>query len=215
MTASTVIPRIGKLHKEGARRLNLAEARPCVYFLTLAGEVVYVGQATNGWSRISVHVKDDAKVFDAAHAIFLEPDQLDLVESAYIHRLRPKHNHKMPNGQMIAPMSARAVSDAAALRGFTWPDVKSAQRNASAAHGSTNPAARCNPHQDSGGHTPQGSPSDALIRLPEVEALIGLKRTAIYLLIREGKFPAPVKLGPRAARWPKRQILKWIEERLS
>lgn len=34
-----------------------------------------------------------------------------------------------------------------------------------------------------------------LIRLPAVEARVGLKHSAIYRLIKAGKFPAPLKQG--------------------
>lgn len=35
------------------------------------------------------------------------------------------------------------------------------------------------------------------MRLPDVVALVGLKRTAIYGRIKKGTFPAPVQLGAR------------------
>lgn len=49
-----------------------------------------------------------------------------------------------------------------------------------------------------------------LLRLPEVEALVGLKKSKIYSLIQDGDFPLPVKLGARAVRWKANDIQSWI-----
>ena len=57
--------------------------------------------------------------------------------------------------------------------------------------------------------------SEALIRLPAVEELVGLRKSAIYQLIRDGDFPRPVKLGTRASRWRRSDILAWIEDQTS
>jgi prophage regulatory protein len=56
---------------------------------------------------------------------------------------------------------------------------------------------------------------DALLRLPEVESLVGLKRSSIYRAVKAGSFPAPVKLGARASGFPASQIQKWISDRIS
>lgn len=42
---------------------------------------------------------------------------------------------------------------------------------------------------------------DRLLRLPEVERLTGLRRSAIYEQMQRGIFPRSVKVGPRAAKW--------------
>ena len=52
-----------------------------------------------------------------------------------------------------------------------------------------------------------------LLRLREVELLVGLKRTQIYRLIRLGKFPAPAPLGERAARWVAHEVEAWLRAR--
>jgi prophage regulatory protein len=44
-----------------------------------------------------------------------------------------------------------------------------------------------------------------------VEAVVGLKKSKIYSLLQEGRFPAPVKLGPRSVRWRASAIWKWID----
>ena len=55
--------------------------------------------------------------------------------------------------------------------------------------------------------------SDRLLRRGEVELKCGLARTSIYRLMRAGTFPAPLKVGPRAVRWPESEIERWVSER--
>jgi prophage regulatory protein len=43
------------------------------------------------------------------------------------------------------------------------------------------------------------------LRLPAVQKRVALGRTAIYKLIKEGKFPQPVKQGTSSA-WPECEI---------
>lgn len=52
-----------------------------------------------------------------------------------------------------------------------------------------------------------------LLRRPEVEARVGLGRSALYRLISEGRFPAPVRLTDRAVAWHEEEVDEWIEER--
>jgi len=51
---------------------------------------------------------------------------------------------------------------------------------------------------------------ERLLRLPEVEARTGLKKSAIYLRMRDGSFPACRSLGGRAVAWPESQIDAWV-----
>lgn len=44
-------------------------------------------------------------------------------------------------------------------------------------------------------------PSTGFIRLPQVLSLFPVSRTAWYEGIKEGRFPAPVKLSERTAAW--------------
>lgn len=55
---------------------------------------------------------------------------------------------------------------------------------------------------------------ERLLRLPEVEARTGLKKSAIYAGMKAGTFPECIKLGPRAAAWPLSLIESWIAERI-
>ena len=51
----------------------------------------------------------------------------------------------------------------------------------------------------------QHSIDSTLLRRPKVEAMIGLKRAAIYVRIAAGLLPQPVKIG-RVSGWPAREI---------
>lgn len=53
------------------------------------------------------------------------------------------------------------------------------------------------------------------LRLPDVIAVTGLKRSAIYDAIAEGTFPKPVKLSTRAVGWPEADLAAWADERLA
>lgn len=55
---------------------------------------------------------------------------------------------------------------------------------------------------------------DRLLRLPEVQRLTGLRRSAIYEHMQQGIFPRSVKVGPRAATWSEAAIQAWIADRL-
>lgn len=57
-------------------------------------------------------------------------------------------------------------------------------------------------------------PAQRLLRLPEVESLVGLRKSSIYDAIKRGDFPAPVKLSRRAVCWPAAAIDQWISERI-
>lgn len=52
-----------------------------------------------------------------------------------------------------------------------------------------------------------------LIRLPSVEDLTGLKRSAIYAAMRAGTFPGSVRLSARAVAWRESEVLAWCSER--
>lgn len=53
-----------------------------------------------------------------------------------------------------------------------------------------------------------------ILRLPQVIELVGLKRSAIYQLVQQGKFPRPVRLSKRAVGWRSDEIEVWIESRV-
>lgn len=55
----------------------------------------------------------------------------------------------------------------------------------------------------------------SILRLPEVIARTGYKRSSIYDLQRRGLFPRAVKLGFKAVGWPEHEISQWIEQRIA
>nr|WP_282098875.1 AlpA family phage regulatory protein [Qipengyuania sphaerica] len=48
------------------------------------------------------------------------------------------------------------------------------------------------------------------MRLPEVMERVGLRRTAIYQRMREGRFPQSRSLGPRCTVWVESEVNDWI-----
>ncbi|MCG9115922.1 AlpA family phage regulatory protein [Laribacter hongkongensis] len=48
--------------------------------------------------------------------------------------------------------------------------------------------------------------TDSFLRLPEVLAIIPVSRATWYEGIKKGRFPAPVKLGPRVSLWRRSDI---------
>ena len=47
------------------------------------------------------------------------------------------------------------------------------------------------------------------MRLPHVIQATGRSRTSIYDGIKEGTFPAPIPIGPRAVAWDAEAIAQW------
>jgi prophage regulatory protein len=50
-------------------------------------------------------------------------------------------------------------------------------------------------------------------RIRDVEKFTGLSRASIYRLMREGKFPRPVRLVERAVAWTIDDLEIWAENR--
>ena len=66
-------------------------------------------------------------------------------------------------------------------------------------------------NKDSAVSCDESVPSPArLLRLPEVMARVGLKRSAIYQRMSEGRFPKSRSLGPKCAVWVEAEIDEWI-----
>lgn len=53
-----------------------------------------------------------------------------------------------------------------------------------------------------------------LIRLPAVQARIGLSKSQIYRLIGLGEFPPAVPLGAKAVAWRADQVDAWIAAKI-
>jgi prophage regulatory protein len=52
-----------------------------------------------------------------------------------------------------------------------------------------------------------------LLRRKEVERYCQIGRSTIYRLMREGLFPVPIRVGPRAVRWPEHELTAWLARR--
>lgn len=53
-------------------------------------------------------------------------------------------------------------------------------------------------------------PKTGFLRLPDVLALIPVSKSTWWAGIKEGRFPAPVKLGPRITAWRAEDIRSLI-----
>lgn len=54
-----------------------------------------------------------------------------------------------------------------------------------------------------------------LIRIEEVKAISGLKRSTIYAYISDGIFPSQIKLGKRCAAWIESEVLVFLRARIA
>lgn len=62
--------------------------------------------------------------------------------------------------------------------------------------------------------TSTSPPRDRFIRLSEVEAISGCKKTTIYTMLRVGRFPRPVRMG-RITVWPETAVHQWVQDRIA
>lgn len=58
-------------------------------------------------------------------------------------------------------------------------------------------------------------PRDRLLRLADVEAATGCKKSTIYKLMKEGKFPRCVCVTTRMVAWPESAVLSWVQARIA
>ena len=56
---------------------------------------------------------------------------------------------------------------------------------------------------------------DRLLRLPEVEAATGLKKSTIYLLMKRREFVPCVQVTARCVAWPESRVLQWVQDRIT
>lgn len=56
--------------------------------------------------------------------------------------------------------------------------------------------------------------SHEIFRFKDVIKQVNISRGTIYLHIKKGTFPKPIKLGPRAVGFLCSDIDKWIDERI-
>ncbi len=59
------------------------------------------------------------------------------------------------------------------------------------------------------------NPPIRFLRLPEVVSRTGLSRSTLKVLMREGSFPLPIRLGARAVGWIEAEVEAWMRERIA
>jgi prophage regulatory protein len=53
-----------------------------------------------------------------------------------------------------------------------------------------------------------------ILRRWQVQDTVGLSRATIYQMMREGRFPKPVKISARAVGWIEHEIQEWLLKRV-
>jgi prophage regulatory protein len=56
--------------------------------------------------------------------------------------------------------------------------------------------------------------TEKLIRIAAVAEMIGATPDGVRKWVKEGKFPAPVKVGPNFIAWPESVVQKWISDKV-
>ena len=56
---------------------------------------------------------------------------------------------------------------------------------------------------------------DNILRWPELAKRVPISRSHAHALAAQGKFPKPIKLGPRASGWLESEINAWLAERIA
>lgn len=52
-----------------------------------------------------------------------------------------------------------------------------------------------------------------ILRRNDVLEIIGLSRSTLYYLVRDGRFPAPISIGQRAIGWRLTDVNEWVASR--
>ena len=58
-------------------------------------------------------------------------------------------------------------------------------------------------------------PRDRLLRLPDVSDIVGIRKSTIYALIKEGKFPKCIYVTSKTVAWPESAVLAWVNDRIN
>lgn len=61
----------------------------------------------------------------------------------------------------------------------------------------------------------QAQAAPVILRRPQVQARIGLSRSALYGRIKAGTFPAPISLGGKAVGWIESEIDTWLNAQIA
>jgi len=52
------------------------------------------------------------------------------------------------------------------------------------------------------------------IKLPYVEELTGFKKSSIYAMMKDGRFPQNIKIGARAVVWNSDSVEQWMQDHI-
>lgn len=55
-------------------------------------------------------------------------------------------------------------------------------------------------------------PSEGFVRLPAILQILGIKKSYFWEQVKEGRFPKPIKIGPRISVWRVEDIRRLIVE---
>ena len=50
----------------------------------------------------------------------------------------------------------------------------------------------------------------ALLRTPDVLSMLNVSRATLWRMVADGRFPAPVKLGPQLRAWRRADVEAWV-----
>ena len=56
--------------------------------------------------------------------------------------------------------------------------------------------------------------AETILRTADVLDITGLPRSTMYLMVKNGIFPKPIKLSPRNVGWLRSEIDAWIQSRI-
>jgi prophage regulatory protein len=54
-----------------------------------------------------------------------------------------------------------------------------------------------------------------VLRIAEVEAIVGRPRSAIYAGVADGTFPPPISVGRRSRAWVEDEVTRWVDQRIA
>lgn len=58
-------------------------------------------------------------------------------------------------------------------------------------------------------------PNERILRIREVLYRTGLSRSVFYLHLKNGTFPAPIRIGKRSVGWAEGQVSAWINQQIA
>jgi prophage regulatory protein len=53
-----------------------------------------------------------------------------------------------------------------------------------------------------------------ILRIRDVRQKTGMPISTIYAWMREGRFPVPVRLGPKVVGWPEHELEVWLQGKI-